>query len=115
MLSLPRVKKTLAIGLVPWYNSLVDKRKRLLSIVLVGSAPKEKPGAAGLFASLKYALHARKRAATHSNHGSPSDYTCKTFRLQKYIACSRLQDIEKPQGVCPGACVLEIVGNFPCV
>lgn len=40
VLSLPRVKKTLAIGLVPWYNSLVDKRKRLLSIVLVGSALK---------------------------------------------------------------------------
>lgn len=57
------------------------------------------------FASLKYASHARKRAATRSNHGSPSDYTCKTFRFQKYIACSHLQDTEKPRGVCPGACV----------
>nr|DAX10562.1 MAG TPA: hypothetical protein [Bacteriophage sp.] len=49
------------------------------------------------FASLKYAPHAQKRAATRSNHGSPSD----SFRLQKYIACSRLQDTEKPRGVCP--------------
>ena len=39
-LSLPRVKKTLAIGWVPWYNSLVDKRKRLSSIALVGPALK---------------------------------------------------------------------------
>lgn len=39
-LPLPNIKKTLAIGWVPWYNNLVDKRKRLLSIVLVGSALK---------------------------------------------------------------------------
>lgn len=39
-LSLPNIKKTLAIGWALCYNSLVDKRKRLSSIALVGSALK---------------------------------------------------------------------------
>ncbi len=39
-LPLPNIKKTLAIGCALYYNSLVDKRKRLSSIALVGPALK---------------------------------------------------------------------------
>ena len=118
---LPNIKKVLAIGWTLCYNSLAFKYcacrfsskgvklARIERIIFLCYHTKNKK--AGAFASAFLFFRFPKVCAARTEKGRhafqschPSDYTCKTFQLQKYIACSRLQDTEKPRGVCPGAC-----------